>query len=444
MDAEPIPTTTTAAAVPRCRCTGIRRCGLCNPAASPTDSAASPLAAASGEPPLPRREWAYFSLPPTAPVPAEAAEAHAAAPALRPPTRWLCPECGQLVVATESPEQHPRGWVRGCGEHVSATDARVEHRPQAPPAGLHFVPNFVSAAEEAQLIAHLDGTASSSAAPDDDGAASSESSRCRWVPSQSGRSKYEIGPQANFKQRKCKLGPAFETGGFDRALRPLLARAAQVTNQVLHVPGNPPVVDFTAASTLATGEALSAAHAAALAGDFVPVEFSCLDYRPDVASNLDPHVDDEWAWGGRVLGVSLLCDAVMTFVQRTPGISCSTVSMTEVPPRRQWNHHRRLLPRRRRTITLRARLSSERCCRGARCSLWRRARGTSGSMASRPSTSRHGESASPSANSPRGSCSLTPTSSRGPSPPPRWCSLRVRGCRCVSVVGNSSRYSCVR
>jgi hypothetical protein len=41
-------------------------------------------------------------------------------------------------------------------------------------------------------------------------------------------------------------------------------------------------------------------------------------------------VDDEWAWGGRVLGVSLLCDAVMTFVQRTPGISCSTVSMTEM------------------------------------------------------------------------------------------------------------------
>jgi hypothetical protein len=326
MDVEPIPTATTAAAVPRCRCTGIRRCGLCNPAASPTDSAASPLAAASGEPPLPRREWAYFSLPPTAPVPAEAAEAHAAAPALRPPTRWLCPECGQLVVATESPKLHPRG----CAEHVSATDARVEHRPQAPPAGLHFISNFVSEAEEAQLIAHLDGTASSSAASDDDGAASSESSRCRWVPSQSGRSKYEIGPQANFKQRKCKLGPAFETGGFDRALRPLLARAAQVTNQVLHVPGNPPVVDFSAASTLATGEALSAAHAAALAGDFVPVEFSCLDYRPDVASNLDPHVDDEWAWGGRVLGVSLLCDAVMTFVQRTPGISCSTVSMTEV------------------------------------------------------------------------------------------------------------------
>ena len=47
--------------------------------------------------------------------------------------------------------------------------------------------------------------------------------------------------------------------------------------------------------------------------DFCPVEVCVLDYAPERGSAIDPHKDDHWLWGERLLTVSLLSDVLLTF-----------------------------------------------------------------------------------------------------------------------------------
>ena len=56
-------------------------------------------------------------------------------------------------------------------------------------SGVEIIENFVSAAEELQLVADLD--------------------KLEWDTSQSGRRKQNFGPRANFKKRKVKAGQKF-------------------------------------------------------------------------------------------------------------------------------------------------------------------------------------------------------------------------------------------
>jgi alkylated DNA repair protein alkB family protein 4 len=48
-------------------------------------------------------------------------------------------------------------------------------------------------------------------------------------------------------------------------------------------------------------------------GDFTPVELCNLDYRPERGAAIDPHVDDSWIWGERLVTINLLSDSVLTF-----------------------------------------------------------------------------------------------------------------------------------
>ena len=47
--------------------------------------------------------------------------------------------------------------------------------------------------------------------------------------------------------------------------------------------------------------------------DFFPAELCVLDYSPERGSAIDPHQDDQWLWGERLLTVSLLADVLLTF-----------------------------------------------------------------------------------------------------------------------------------
>jgi hypothetical protein len=195
----------------------------------------------------------------------------------------------------------------------------------------------MSEADERDAVGFLDG----------DGAAG-----CRWIPSQSGRRKFEVGPQANFKKRKAKVADAFLAEPFPPAWLPLLARASleasagsiggatapfaeaveeaawagpappQARPLGTPAPGGPapPKVPLDADADKAASARLR------LGRRFIPVEASALDYEPSRGANLDPHVDDEWIWGERVLGVCLMSEAVMTFCARLEGITCSTVA----------------------------------------------------------------------------------------------------------------------
>lgn len=101
-----------------------------------------------------------------------------------------------------------------------------------------------------------------------------------WKDSQSGRRKQEYGPRRNFKKKKVNL-PVVP--GVPKALKTLL-------------------------------EAASAFAVQCTRNEFVLAEASVLEYTDAKMSSFDPHVDDTWLWGPRIVGVNLLEDCVFSFV----------------------------------------------------------------------------------------------------------------------------------
>ena len=59
---------------------------------------------------------------------------------------------------------------------------------------------------------------------------------------------------------------------------------------------------------------------------FTPVELCNLDYSPERGSAIDPHTDDDWIWGERLVTLNLLSPTYLTFsnsssVKRLPSDS---------------------------------------------------------------------------------------------------------------------------
>ena len=97
-----------------------------------------------------------------------------------------------------------------------------------------------------------------------------------WAQSQSGRLKQDYGPRANYKKQKMKMG------GFKGLPR--------YSKDVLEMLGGL--------------EGMS---------DFIPVEQCNLDYNSERGSGVDPHFDDFWLWGERLVILNLLSDSCLTF-----------------------------------------------------------------------------------------------------------------------------------
>lgn len=47
--------------------------------------------------------------------------------------------------------------------------------------------------------------------------------------------------------------------------------------------------------------------------DFVPVEQCHLEYSPERGAAIDPHYDDFWLWGERLVTLNLLSDTILSF-----------------------------------------------------------------------------------------------------------------------------------
>lgn len=96
-----------------------------------------------------------------------------------------------------------------------------------------------------------------------------------WCISQSGRRKQNFGPKTNFKKRKIQNGN-FE--GFPEVTKYLQKKLCEVP----------------------------------LLKDFQTIEQCSLEYDPTKGASIDPHIDDCWIWGERVITVNCLGDAVLT------------------------------------------------------------------------------------------------------------------------------------
>uniref|UniRef100_UPI00358E5553 alpha-ketoglutarate-dependent dioxygenase alkB homolog 4 isoform X2 n=1 Tax=Myxine glutinosa TaxID=7769 RepID=UPI00358E5553 len=99
-----------------------------------------------------------------------------------------------------------------------------------------------------------------------------------WKPSQSGRRKQDYGPKVNFKKQRVR---AAGFSGLPSLSRPLLHRMNQIP--ILH--------------------------------DFKPVEQCHLEYDPCRGSAIDPHTDDAWLWGERLVTLNLLSTVTLTFTR---------------------------------------------------------------------------------------------------------------------------------
>uniref|UniRef100_A0A3Q0RT23 AlkB homolog 4, lysine demthylase n=1 Tax=Amphilophus citrinellus TaxID=61819 RepID=A0A3Q0RT23_AMPCI len=121
--------------------------------------------------------------------------------------------------------------------------------------GVFLWENFIAEDEEKELISTMDQDV--------------------WKQSQSGRRKQDFGPKVNFKKRKVRMG------GFSGL--PALSQKL-----VLRMHQEP-----------------------TLAG-FQPVEQCNLDYQPERGAAIDPHLDDSWLWGERLVTINTLSDTTLT------------------------------------------------------------------------------------------------------------------------------------
>uniref|UniRef100_A0A1L8DFG9 Putative dna n6-methyl adenine demethylase n=1 Tax=Nyssomyia neivai TaxID=330878 RepID=A0A1L8DFG9_9DIPT len=121
--------------------------------------------------------------------------------------------------------------------------------------GILVLPDFVTDAEESLLLRGIDGMP--------------------WDISQSGRRKQNFGPKTNFKKMKLQPG---HFQGF-----PSFSRFVQ--DKFTTVP---------------------------LLRDYQTIEQCSLEYDPLRGASIDPHIDDCWIWGERVVTVNCLADSVLT------------------------------------------------------------------------------------------------------------------------------------
>ena len=122
--------------------------------------------------------------------------------------------------------------------------------------GIHLVKDFLSESEESEIVSVIDSI--------------------DWKNSQSGRRKQNYGPKINFKRKKIKLG---DFSGLPPYAETLVGRI----------------------NSLKTFNA------------FKPVEFCNLEYSAENGASIDPHFDDKWVWGDRLISISTLSDSVITF-----------------------------------------------------------------------------------------------------------------------------------
>ena len=96
-----------------------------------------------------------------------------------------------------------------------------------------------------------------------------------WKVSQSGRRKQDFGPQANFKKKKLKVGNFTGLPSFSQNIVKRFKSHKELSN-------------------------------------FNPVEVCHLEYASERGSSIDPHIDDEWLWGERLVTLSLCSNSLLT------------------------------------------------------------------------------------------------------------------------------------
>ena len=142
--------------------------------------------------------------------------------------------------------------------------------------GIRIINDFVSLEEEKSLVASLD--------------------ELPWDLSQSGRRKQNFGPRANFKKRKAKNGP-FK--GFPACTKFIQERFKTV-----------PMLE-----------------------SYRTVEQCSIEYKPETGAAIEPHIDDCWIWGERIVQLNLLSPTYLTCTPHMGGRDKYNLAEVETYPK---------------------------------------------------------------------------------------------------------------
>lgn len=127
--------------------------------------------------------------------------------------------------------------------------------------GIYILQNFITSSEADKLVKSVD--------------------EGHWDLSQSGRRKKNFGPKVNFKKKKLRI-ECFQ--GFSD-------NAAFVRKRLNDVE---------------------------LINNFHTIEECYLEYDSQRGSHIEPHLDDVWIWGERIVTVNCIGDSVLTFTKHIP------------------------------------------------------------------------------------------------------------------------------
>lgn len=116
-----------------------------------------------------------------------------------------------------------------------------------------------------------------------------------WDLSQSGRRKQNFGPKCNFKKRKLQLG---NFNGFPKFSEVVQDKFKDI----------------------------------AILKNFQTIEQCSLEYNPERGASIDPHIDDCWIWGERIVTVNLLSDLVLTMTKYQGSIQKYNLDFVEKYP----------------------------------------------------------------------------------------------------------------
>lgn len=148
-----------------------------------------------------------------------------------------------------------RAWSNGLTPHSTHVDSK-DSDDYISIDGVYLAENVISDTEEFKLIEEMESHT--------------------WNDSQSGRRKQDFGPKVNFKKQKIKV----------HSFRGLPTLASTIFDKL----------------KLEFNDVLQ---------DFQPVELCNLDYDPSRGASIDPHRDDSWLWGERLVTLNLLSDTFL-------------------------------------------------------------------------------------------------------------------------------------
>ncbi|XP_021346665.1 alpha-ketoglutarate-dependent dioxygenase alkB homolog 4-like isoform X1 [Mizuhopecten yessoensis] len=170
--------------------------------------------------------------------------------------------------------------------------------------GIKIIQNFVSEEEERSICEEI--------------------YKVPFAVSQSGRRKQDYGPKVNFKKKKLKCDVFTGLPNFSEPLYQRMTEVAELA-------------------------------------DFTPVELCNLEYSPLRGSAIDPHFDDFWLWGERLVTLNLLSDTFLYFIKDGEDVEVKvplhqrSLIVVYGPARHSWKHgiHREDITGDRIAITLR-------------------------------------------------------------------------------------------